>query len=345
MKNKKIGLLFLAATSLTLSTVAEAQLICVYDLLGSAGDQYNMAKDFAIAAQGMGAKVQLKSYTDENIATQEFIAGQCDGLIATGLRTRKFNSIAGSLDALGVSTILRNGKVDMPASYDVIRKTIQVFNTPAGSKMMTNGNYEVAGIFPFGTAYPVVNDRNIKTVEALAGKKIAAFDYDKAQAIMIQKIGAQPISADITNFAGKFNNGSVDMIAAPAAAYRPLELYRGIGTKGAVNRFPILILTYQFIINKSKFSDDFAEKSRSYWLSQFDRSLGLINKAEKDIPASAWGELTPENSVKYTLMFRDARITIADQGVYDKRGLKIIKRVRCSINASDSECNSPSENW
>ena len=43
---------------------------------------------------------------------------------------------------------------------------------------MVNGRYEVAGIIPFGTAYPVVNDRKINTVEALAGKRIASFDYD-----------------------------------------------------------------------------------------------------------------------------------------------------------------------
>ena len=96
----------------------------------------------------------------------------------------------------------------------------------------------------------------------ISGKRIASFDYDKAQAIMIQKIGAQPVSADITNFAGKFNNGSVDFIAAPAMAYRPLELYRGIGTQGAINRIPILILTYQIIINETKFHEGFGLKSR-----------------------------------------------------------------------------------
>jgi hypothetical protein len=210
---------------------------------------------------------------------------------------------------------------------------------------MVNGRYEVAGIIPFGTAYPVVNDRKINTVEALAGKRIASFDYDKAQAIMIQKIGAQPVSADITNFAGKFNNGSVDFIAAPAMAYRPLELYRGIGTKGAIQRFPILILTYQIIINETKFPEGFGLKSRQYWLGQFNRAMTLVNKAEKDIPASTWGDLTPENMVKYTIMLRDSRIAIAEQGVYDKPGLKIIKRVRCSISSADSECSANTENW
>ncbi len=343
--NRTAASFFLLTAGLLAAPSALAQKFCVYDLLGSAGDIHNMAKDFAVAAQAMGAKLELKSYTDERVATQDLLAGQCDAVMATGFRTRQFNPTAAALDSLGVSTIVRNDKVDMAASYDVVQKTIQTFSSPAAARLMVKGNYEVGGIIPFGTAYPVVNDRNIKTVEALAGKKIASFDYDKAQAVMIQKIGAQPVSADITNFAGKFNNGSVDMVAAPAAAYRPLELYRGIGTKGAMNRFPIVILTYQVVLNSSKFPEGFGAKSRAYWLSQFDRSMALIKKAERDIPAATWGDLTPDNMIKYTIMLRDSRIAIAEQGIYDKPGLKIIKRVRCSVNPADSECSTNSENW
>ncbi len=341
---KLISSLLLAGLAVAPQAQAE-QKLCVYDLLGSAGDMTNMAKDYAVAAQAMGAQISIKSYTDERVATEDLLAGQCDAVMATGFRTRQFNPTAGALDSLGASTIVRHEKVDMPASYEVVRKTIQTFSAPAAGKLMVRGNYEVGGILPFGTAYPVVNDRNIKTVESLAGKKIASFDYDKAQAIMIQKIGAQPVSADITSFAGKFNNGSVDMIAAPAMAYRPLELYRGIGTKGAIQRFPILILTYQVILNKAKFPAGFGEKSRLYWLTQYDRAMALIKKAERDIPAATWGDLTPENMLKYTIMLRDSRVAIAEQGIYDKTGLKIIKRVRCSISAADSECSSNTENW
>jgi len=345
MNNKTLLSLLAGVLASTLALPAAAQKLCVYDLLGTAGDMNNMAKDFAVHASREGVKLEVKSYTDERVATEDLLAGQCDALMATGFRTRRFNSVAGSLDALGVSTIVRNGKVDIDGSYQVVLKTAQTFAMPAAQSLMVRGDYEVGGIIPFGAAYPVLNDRNIKTVEALAGKKITAFDYDKAQAVMIQKIGAQPVSADITSFAGKFNNGSVDMIVAPASAYRPLELHRGIGTKGAMNRFPVLIMTYQVILNKSRFPEGFGQKSRSYWLTQFDRARALITKAEKDVPAAVWSDLTPENMIKYTIMLRDSRIQIAEDGIYDKQGLKIIKRVRCSINAADSECSTPSESW
>lgn len=320
-----------------------AQKICVYDLLGTSGDIFNMAKDYAVAMQKYGVTLELKGYTDERVATEDFRTGQCDGVIATAFRTRQFNIVAGSIDTLGATTIVRNGKIDMPASYEVVRKIIQTYASPAASKLMVEGNYEVGGIVPLGAAYPVVNDRKMNTVEALAGKRIASFDYDKAQAVMIQRIGAQPVSADITNFATKFNNGSVDMVGAPSMAYKPLELHKGIGTKGGIVRFPMLILTYQVMLNKTKFPDGFGLKSREYWLSQFDRAMQLIKQADASIPPATWVDLSPENSYKYTLMLRESRIDIAEQGMYDKKGLKVIKKIRCSVNPADPECATKSE--
>ena len=338
----KVGTAVLISTGLA-ATAQAGQKVCVYDLLGTSGDLFNMAKDYVVAMQKHGASVELKGYTDERVASEDFRTGQCDGLIATAFRTRQFNQLAGSLDSIGSTTIVKNGKVDIDASYEVVRKVIQIFADPKASKLMVEGNYEIGGIIPLGAAYPVVNDRKINTVEALAGKRIASFDYDKAQAVMIQRIGAQPVSADITNFSTKFNNGSVDMIAAPTLAYKPLELYKGIGKNGAIARFPILILTYQVVLNKAKFPDGFGEQSRQYWLSQFDRAMQLIRQADASVPPGTWMELSPENSYKYTLMLRESRIDIAQKGLYDKRGLKVIKKIRCSVNPGDPECATKSE--
>lgn len=336
-----------ASTLLTLASLpAEAaQRFCVYDMLGAAGDLYNMAKDYVVAMQRHGVSVELKGYNNEGVATEDFKAGQCDAVVATAFRTRQFNAVAGAIDTLGATTIVRDGRIDMPGSYDVVRKLVQTYasSSPLVTKLMVEGNYEVGGIVPIGAAYPIVNDRRINTVESLAGKKIASFDYDKAQAVMIQRIGAQPVSADITNFSTKFNNGSIDMIAAPTLAYKPLELYKGIGTKGAISRFPIMILTYQMIINRTKFPEGYGEKSREYWLTQFDRAMQLVKQADASVPASTWMEMSAENSYKYTLMLRESRIDIAQKGLYDKRGLKVIKKVRCSVNPADPECSTKSE--
>ncbi len=133
------------------------------------------------------------------------------------------------------------------------------------------------------------------------------------------------------------------MIAAPTLAFKPLELFKGIGKTGAMARFPILILTYQVVLNRTKFPDGFGEKSREYWAGQFDRSMQLIKQADASIPPGVWMDLSAENSYKYTLMLRESRIEIAQKGLYDKRGLKVIKKIRCNVNPADPECTTKSE--
>ena len=338
--------LALAAAALAFAASSSVQaktLVCVWDVAGKTGDVYAQATDYVIAMQKHGADIELKSYVDERVAIEDFRAGQCDGVIATGFRTRQFNNVAGSLDSIGSTTIVKAGKVDIDASYEVVRKVIQIFADPKASKIMTEGNYEIAGIFPLGAAYPMVRDRKINSVEALSGKKIAAFDYDKAQGLMIQRIGAQPVSVDVTNIGPKFNNGFVDMVTLPAVAFKPFELYKGIGKTGGIGRLPIMIPTVQMVINKAKFPENFGEASRQYWLTKFDNALRLIKAAEGGIPADMWQDLPVEAVPKYVLMFRESRIEIAKQGLYNKQGLNIIKRVRCGINPADAECVTKTE--
>lgn len=321
------------------------QKFCVFDFLGSSGDLYSMARDYALAMQREGVDLDLKGFNNEARATEAFKAGDCDALMATAFRTRQFNSVAASIDSLGSTTILRHGRVDMPATYEVLRKLIQTYAAPSPkvTALMTQGNYEVGGITAAGAAYPFVNDRKLNSVASLSGKRIVAFDYDKAQAAMIQRIGGVPVTGDISNFHTKFNTGQVDMMAAPSMAYRPLELHKGLGSKGAVVRFPLMVVSYQMVFDRTKFPQGFGEASRTYWLSQYDRVLQVIRTADTTIPPLDWMDVEPEDAVKYTLLLRESRIQMAQQGLYDKRGLKVIKRIRCNVNPADPECATKSE--
>lgn len=333
------------AASLLSSPAQAAQKVCVYDFIGASGDLFNMVRDYALAMQRDGVFLELKGYNDEAAALEAYKSGQCDGFVGTAFRSRQFNAVAGSIDSLGATTIVRKGNVDMPASYEVMRKLIQTYAAPSPqvAKLMTNGEHEIAGIAPAGAAYPFVNDRKLSSVEALAGKRIVAFDYDKAQAAMIQRIKAIPVSATISNFHLKFNSGQADMMAAPTIAYQPLELHKGLGSKGAVVRFPLLLVSYQMVIRHEQFPDGFGAKSRTFWAGQFDRMLQLIRRADTTIPPSRWQDLDPDDAVKYTLLLRESRIQLTQQGLYDKRGLKVLKRIRCHVNPGDAECETKLE--
>ncbi len=333
------------AASLCLMGQAQAITFCVFDPTGTTGDAYGMTRDYAVAMQRSGVDIQLRALTDESLAIEEFRSGACDMVATTAFRTRQFNPVTASIDTFGSAIVVRDGRIDIPGSYEVLRRLMYTFSTsaPQVSRLMVNGEYEVGGVLPIGMAYLMGKDRRINSLEALAGKRITALSHDPSQAWAIRRIRAVPVPSDIENIAARLSTGAADAIAAPAVAYKPLGLNKAIGEKGLVARFPIMPLTYQMVFRHDKLPPNFGEVSRAYWGTQFDRALQIIKKAEADIPLAIWLDLSPEDVVRYAGIMRDIRIELAQQGVYSKRGLKIIKRVRCKVNPADPECSTKSE--
>lgn len=326
--NKKITAALAIAASAMLSSTAQAkQTFCVFDLVGTAGDVYALMKDYALAAKGWGADIELKPYTDERVAAEDFKAGKCDGVSISGMRGRQFNSFTGSLDAIGALP-------DLKLAVNVM----QLLAKPQLAADMVNGSYEVSGVIPVGAAYLFVNDKSLNTLAKAAGKKIAVLDYDKAQAKMVQQVGAQPVSADITNFGSKFNNGQVDIIGAPIVAYKPLELYKGLGEKGGIVRFPILQVTGNVIIRKDKFPAGYGQKSREWVAAQLPRAFSMLGKMEKDVPAKYWMEIPANDKIGYVKLMRESRIALTKDGIYDKKMMSLLKKVRCQAEPSSFEC-------
>ncbi len=324
----KVAALAMAGGLLASVQAQAAQKICVFDILGAQGDVYSQMKDYKLEAAKWGADIELKPYTDERIAAEDFKGGQCDGVVLTGLRARQFDKFSGSIDSIGAVT-----------SYKQLHEVVATLAEPKLAKYMISNDFEVAGISPMGAAYLFVNDRSINNVAKLSGKKIAVLDYDKAQAKMVQKVGAQPVASDIITFAGKFNNGSVDIVAAPAAAFKPLELYKGLGTKGAIVKFPLAQLTIQVVIRSDKFPAGFGQKSREYVASRFDHSLAIIQRAEATIDPKYWLDLPQADKDKYMILLRDSRISLTHDGIYDAKCMSLLKHVRCHDNPANSECS------
>lgn len=322
---------FLFGGVLMVATAAKAAVdrsLCVWDLLGANGETYSLMKDYRVAAAAWGVNFNLQVYSEEKIAAEDFRVGQCDAVVMTGLRTKPFNSFTGSLESIGT----------IP-SYDHLRMVINTLSSPKAAALMQNGNYEVVGVMPFGGVYFFVNDRDINDVGKLAGKKIAFFDYDKSQAKLLQQVGAQAVPSDVTNFAPKFNNGAVDIIFAPAAAYRPLELYRGMGKKGGIPDFLLAQSSLQIVIHNDLFPPGFGQKSRNYVNGQFDRVLSTILKYEKDIDSHYWFHIPDADRDRYLAMMREARINLAKEGLYDRRLMSLLRKVRCQLDPGKAECS------
>lgn len=327
--------LLLATGIATVSVAAQAkQTMCVFDIVGKSGDVYALMKDYQLAAKSWGADLELKVGTNEAVIAEDFKAGKCDGISVTGMRGRQFNQFTGSLDAIGAITDLK-----------LAVKVMQGLASPTFAKAMVNGKYEVVGVIPIGDAYLLVNDRNINTVAKAAGKKIAVLDYDEAQKIMASQVGAQAVSSDITNFGAKFNNGQVDIIGAPAAAFKPLELHKGLGTKGAIVNYPILQVTGNLIIHPDKFPAGFGQKSREWVKAQLPRAFGILGKMKADIPQKYWMEVPAADKPGYQKLMREARINLTAKGIYDKRMMKLLWQFRCREDAKNFECALQDENY
>ncbi len=311
---------------------------CIFDPLGQNGDSWANAKDLALEARRYQVFADLKVYTDEGVAAEDFKAGQCDGVALTSLRARQFNHFIGSIDSIGGLT-----------SYNDLRLLLSTLTNPKVVPYTISGPYEVVGVVPLGAAYVFVRDHNINSIEKAAGKKIAVMDYDKSQAYLVQQLGAQPVPSDITNFAGKFNNGQVDILVAPAIIYRPLELYRGLGTDGAIYKFPLAMVTASIIINRDKLIklvpdlDIRLAKIRDYALKEDERAWRLVAQSETSVDPKYWMALTPGDQARYVAMMRSARIQLTKMGFYDPRMMHLLKVVRCSRHPAQAECSSNEE--
>ncbi len=255
MGGTKLGALVVAAAVTLAAGQANAGVkksLCVYDPGGATGDLFNLMKDYATAAGAWGVDFDPKPYTDEKTAADDFKAGQCDAVLATGTRLRKYHKFGGTLEAMGA----------LP-EYKNLSSVVSRLMGPKAARLMTSGDYELAGIFPGGAVYLFVRDRSVDTAEELAGKRLATLEFDTAAKVMVRQIGASMVAADVGTFGGMFNNGSVDAAYAPATAYEALELYKGIGSAGGIIRYPLAQMTLQLLIRSADFPEGFAQASRA----------------------------------------------------------------------------------
>ncbi len=316
-------MLFISATAVQ----AETKKMCVFDLLGANGSTYSQMKDYKTAALNWGVEIELKPYSSERVAAEDFKSGLCDAVIFTGIRARQFNSFTGSLDAIGA----------MP-TYGHLKSVITTISSKKAAKLMFIDPYEVAGIFPAGAAYMFVNDRTIDTVGELAGKRIAILDSDPAQVEMVSFVGASPVGTSIANMFSKFNNGSVDVTYGPAIVYEAMELYKGLEPHGGVIDFSLVQLTMQVLIRKAGFPEGYGQKSREYTLEQFDTSEALIKRYERKIPEKLWILISEQDKAKYLEVFRQSRLRLREKGIYHAKALKLMRMVRCKKDPQQAEC-------
>lgn len=307
---------------------AGAAVLCVFDPVGANGPNFAFAQDWQAASAGWGMQWELKPYTHEPSAANDFKAGKCDGVVITGVRTQQFNRSTYSIEAMGA----------VP-SYEVLRDVVARAGKPNWADVMSSGSFETVGVFPAGAVYLYVRDRNVTDIGDLAGKRIATLDFDKAAKTMVQKVGATVVPADVSTVATKFNNGEVDACYLPVSVYEIFELHKGLGTAGGVVDYPLAQLTLQVLVHKGKVPAGFGDQARAWAATRFDSALKIVKEYESKVAPGLWIRVPADKRVRYDTLFRDVRVQLRDEGAYDAVMLGRLKKARCRADATRAECS------
>ena len=332
MKRKGFFIISTLALCAFSSMVQAKQQVCVFDLLGKAGESYKFLEEWALVSKKWGAQVQLISFQDEDLADKAFQNDKCDAVYMTSMRARTYNKFAGSIDALG-------GVPSNKIAQKAVEYVLDLRNTKRMTTTLQGENYEVAGIGLIGSAYIFVKDRSLNTIEKAQGKKFAILHYDRAQRVMVERVGAVPVMSDISNFIKKFNTGEVDVVAAPAYAYKPLEIEKGLGSKGAMLNFPVVNVTADLIVRPERFPAQFGEQSRQWFLQKIPQSFAMVQRLEAAIPSKIKMQLSKEDKEKYQRLLREGRIDLTKQGIYDPGMMRVLKKARCTVERTNFECS------
>ncbi|HBM23122.1 MAG TPA: hypothetical protein DD411_06075, partial [Alcanivorax sp.] len=181
--------------------------------------------------------------------------------------------------------------------------------------------------------------KRISSLAKAAGKKVAVLDYDKTQSEMVAGIGATPVPSDIVSAPNKFNNGVVDILAAPLIAYELLELYKGMEPDGGIVNYPIAQISMQLVGRLDKFPNEVAQLIREASFEAYDEVRARVKTEEDRVPDRWWIEIPADEKREYEAMMQEARDTLREQDYYDGRMLDLQSRIRCKFDPSRGECS------
>ncbi len=312
--------------------------ICFFDIQGKNGEFYNRAKDTALIAQRWNVFINYKVFMDERLVSEHFKAKECEAAAMLTTRAAQFNAFIGTIDAIGAIN-----------SYEQMKLTLKTLLDPRLIPFTITEPYQVLFVIPIGANFLFLKNKTINSIERMANKKFAVLDWDKSRSMIVEKIGGQARTADLSNIFGLFNNGHTDIVALPALIFQPFEMARGLGSEGGIFQPPISQMTASLVINRDLLKlklpdldsklDIFRAIQTQFFDQLIDQLFSNIMKIESNIPERYWVKPSPQNLASFESVLREARISLAIDGYYDYRMLKILKKVRCKTNPSHHECS------
>lgn len=313
---------------LTEIAIAETR-FCVWDPIGRGGGITRIASGLQPFLLKQAVTIDVQSFADEQVAVAAFKDQQCDLALLPANVIYDMHPFVTSLSAVGG---IRNLE-----ELDLLLATLA---SPKAAPLFSGPTTEVAGLLPSGSIYAFLRDREAYRIEDLQGKKFAVMAYDPISAELIRRIGGSPVGATLYSFAGLFNSGSVDVAYAPALAYGPLELYKGIGETGGIVRYPWLQGFLTLVIRPDALPEGLGQALRTQVDSHRQEALTLIANAEELVPASNWIDVSAKEVTEIERSLAEIRGELKDRKIYHPKALAIMKKVRCKTRPEHAECSS-----
>lgn len=330
--NVRQTLLFIASITLSLSSQASnltEVYTCVFDPIGANGPSKEVVDEYKVAALRWGVQTKSSYYTDDQEAMAAFEAGECDVVSLPDFRVRKYNRFTGSISALA----------SIP-SYKHLGSVIKSLAAPGAEKVMRVGDYEVIGIYLIGGVHGFVSNREWNTPESMVGKKMAMLTGIEEAAYMMEQTGMVAIESDLGTMFNNFKSGKADATVAPLIVYEGLELKKGLGEKGGITRYSTGIVTMQLVARVGKLPAGAEQQSREFVANYHPKMVSIVESYEATVPDHYWYDVPQEAIYHWDNVFTKARKDLAEQGIYDKKMLRLLKKVRCKSYPDRAECNS-----
>ena len=321
-----VGLSSVMANASNLASVK----FCVWDPVGANGPFIAFLKQTKLKAISWGIDLQMEAYTDETVAANDFRSGVCSAVLLTNILAKDFVPFTGAFGAPGAIRTL-----------DELKTLSKSLTSKKAEKLISNGKYQMAGLFPIGEIYTFVRDKSNVKIEAISGKKVSILNADLASERFAKVVGASPVHTSLATWGGQFNNGNVDVMFAPALAYNTFELYKGLGENGGIIDYNILYAVMEMVINTDLAPASFGDDMRQHALSRFNELENTVKQAHSEIPQKYWVSLDPNTESEYEAMSKKIRLALRDEKAYDSKAISILWKIRCKFNPSATECATP----
>lgn len=304
---------------------------CVWDPLGRNGPIYATVDDQKLRSLHYGLSLDIRAFTDEKALIAKLKSGECDTALVRGNQVYEFNKFTATLEAPGA----------VPSTQH-LQILSQVIANPKTAKWMEQGDYVIAGVAYLGDSYVIRNGTSKGTFVGLSRQKLGVPDDDPALVAMAKQLNEKAIVQPPMRAAESFVNRQVDAILAPAVIYHALISGQLNGPIRIMN-MPQSLSTMQLVARKDRFMPGLAQLLREDFLFKFDNYVNRVEAEVRNVPAENWQSVSVGEQQKRNKQLQQLRLAMRDEGIYDARMLKLMRKVRCKIDANADECRLKSE--